>query len=226
MPVSCLTEGLGYIGRDCSWIWSTASWADKCGVWFKGKQNACDWACIQLLFIMARRGFFNGCGLWVYWITVCACCPVVSEFVTRASLHVNGAAAKSMQFPTWPHGGSVTFWLLSNGSTPGESELPFAASPSRFCWRLRLGCGPRWAHKDERCSVRLGIIYSLICSRKSERKRCLSSYAVFRPKHSHDQPTDPQSLNLWINKQSWVCVSHRRHDGAVRCDAETYVKSH
>ncbi len=174
------------------------------------------------------EGLFNGRGLWVYWITVCACCPVVSEFVTRASLHVNGAAAKKHAIPnltTWWQ--CYIFdcfkWLHTWGS-----ELPFAASPSRFCWRLRLGCGPRWAHKDERCSVRLGIIYSLICSRTSERKRCLSSYAVFRPKHSHDQPTDPQSLNLWINKQSWVCVSRRRpSDGdAVRCDAETYVKSH
>lgn len=53
--------------------------------------------------------FFNGYGLWAYWITVCACCPAASEFVTGASLHVNGAAAKSMQLPTCPHGGSVTF---------------------------------------------------------------------------------------------------------------------
>ncbi len=55
-------------------------------------------------------------------------------------------------------------------------------------------------------SQALWVIYSCICSRKSESKRCLSAYAVFSPKHSHDQTTDPQSLHLWINKQSRVCV--------------------
>lgn len=137
--------------------------------------------------------------------------------------------ACNSQTTTWWQCYILIAQMLSNGSTPGESELPFAASPSRFCWWLRLGCGPRWAQKDERCSVRLGLSgYSSICSRKSERKRCLSAYAVFRPKHSHDQPTDPQSLNLWINKQSWVCVSRCRPSDcdAVCCDAETYAKSH
>lgn len=69
--------------------------------------------------------FFNGYGLWAYWITVCACCPAVSEFVIRASFNVNGAAVNEYAIPnltTWWQCYILIAQMVPNGSSPGESE--------------------------------------------------------------------------------------------------------
>lgn len=147
MLVSCLTEGLRYIGNDCSWIWSTLSWAYKCRVWLKEKQM---WLGTHSAFI-----YHATVGIFFLMDVVCGRIGLLYSLVAQRyqtlslGLHClcMKLLQKSTQFPTWPHGGSVTSWVLKWLHTWGESELPFAALPSRFCWWLRLGCG---AQKDER----------------------------------------------------------------------------